>query len=197
MKRFSKIGSGLLVVALALFGCTIPPYDPSWVTLIDGEQGLENFNRIGDANWRAEDGAIVADKGGKTSSYLITKNSYRDFQIRAEFWASDDVNSGIFFRITNPKKIGSVSAYEAQINDQTPQNYRTGALANLAPVLPARKPAGKWHTFEITAKGSNLIVVMDGDRIVNTYNSNFASGPFALQWGRGVIKWRKVQVKQL
>jgi len=24
---------------------------------------LDNWNRIGDANWRAEDGAIVADKG--------------------------------------------------------------------------------------------------------------------------------------
>jgi hypothetical protein len=28
-------------------------------------------------------------------------------------------------------------------------------------------------------------------------DSKFASGPFALQWGRGTIKWRKVQVRAL
>jgi len=28
-----------------------------WTTLIDGERGLDNFTRDGDANWRAEGGA--------------------------------------------------------------------------------------------------------------------------------------------
>ena len=41
--------------------------DSGWTTLIDGEKGLENFTRIGGANWRAEGGAIVADKITDTS----------------------------------------------------------------------------------------------------------------------------------
>lgn len=42
-----------------------------WSTLIDGEKGLENWSKVGDANWRAEGGAIVADKG--KGGYLLSK----------------------------------------------------------------------------------------------------------------------------
>lgn len=198
MKRISKITSGLLVIAFALFGCTHQPYEPGWITLIDGEQGLENFNRVGDANWRAEDGAIVADKGGKATSHLVSKNSYTDFMIRAEFWASHDANSGIFFRVTNPKEIGSVNAYEANIYDQAPApNYGTGSIVRYAPLVLAPKAGGKWNTFEITAKGSHLVLVLNGERTVDTYNSLFARGPISLQYGRGTLKFRKVQIKPL
>ena len=47
-------------------------------------------------------GAIVADKS-PDNSYLVTKNSYRDFQIRAEFWADKNTNSGIFIRAQDPR----------------------------------------------------------------------------------------------
>ena len=72
-----------------------------WVTLFDGKN-LDNFNKIGDANWRVEDGVIVADKG---NGFLVSKNSYTDFQIRAEFWVDADANSGIFIRCTDPDKV--------------------------------------------------------------------------------------------
>src|SRR5262245_52478117 len=108
--------SCLAVVAFvfALAGCSmIPGMDGGWTTLIDGAKGLENWNRIGDANWRAEDGAIVADKG--KGGYLVSKNSYKDFQIRAEFWADHTTNSGIFIRAQDPNKVGADNAYEVNI----------------------------------------------------------------------------------
>lgn len=196
MKRFSKISSGLLVIAFALFGCTHPPYDPSLVTLIDGENGLENFSRVGEGNWRAEDGAIVIDKGGKVASYLISKNSYSDFHLRVEFWASPDANSGIFFRNTTPPKIGAVSGYEVQIFDQNPTpNFGTGSIVRYVPIVHAPKAGGKWNTFEITAKGPYLTVVLNGERTIHTYDSLFARGPIALQYNRGTMKFRKLQIK--
>ena len=199
MKRFSRLTTALLVAAFTLLGCTIPPYEPGWTTLIDGENGLDNFNRVGDANWRAEDGAIVADKGNpKASSQLVTKNSYTDFMIRAEFWASDDANSGIFIRITDPKKITSTSSYEVNIYDKRPgQNYATGAIVNYGPLVHAPKAGGKWNKMEIIAKGPNMKVIFNGQKTVDTYNSDFRSGPFSLQWGSGTIKWRKVEVKPI
>ena len=45
---------------------------------------------------RALDGAIVADKG--RGGFLVTKNSYKDFRLKAEFWADPTTNSGIFIR---------------------------------------------------------------------------------------------------
>ena len=133
MKSLSAIAVGLLLVTgLAVLGCSPQMSDhgdAGWITLLDGSnpKTLDNWNRIGDANWRVEDGAIVADKG--KGGHLVSKNSYKDFQIRAEFWADHTTNSGIFFRISDPKSIGSKSAYEANIYDQRPEpDYGTGAI---------------------------------------------------------------------
>jgi hypothetical protein len=198
------------MLAAAAFGCSQMPSMPSWmpgsgwVTLIDGDKGLENFDRVGDANWRAEGGAIVADRG--KGGFLVTKKSYKDFQLRAEFWADHHTNSGIFMRIQDPKKIGAANSYEVNIFDQRPgQEYATAGIVDFAKVPPgAYKAGGKWNTFEITAKGSQLTVMFNGAKSVDTQNGKFAQGPFALQFGNlpkdvpgGAIKWRKVQVKEL
>ena len=204
MKRPSVIAVGLLVIGIAVFGCAqMSDQDARWITLVDGTAGLDNWNRVGDANWRAEDGAIVADKG--KGGYLVSKNSYKNFQIRAEFWADHTTNSGIFIRLSDPAKITSKNSYEVNIYDQRPEPaYGTGAIVDFAAVSPMPKAGGKWNTFEITAKGSQLIVVLNGIQTVNIQNSQFAQGPFALQYGSGPkealggpIKWRKVQIREL
>ena len=208
MKRLSAITMGLLVIALTVFGCAQMSslMDTGWVTLIDGEKGLENWNRVGNANWRAEGGAIVADKGTGNANYLVSKNSYKDFQIRAEFWADHTTNSGIYIRAGDPVKIGVKNAYEVNIYDQRPgQEYATGGIVDFAkvPVPIVHKAGGKWNTILITAKGSNLIVELNDVQTVNIQNGQFAQGPFALQFGNhgkvpgGAIKWRKVQIKPL
>ncbi len=56
--------------------------DAGWTALFDGKN-LDNWNAIGNANWKLEDGAIVADSG---NGFLVSKNAYTDFQLRAEFW---------------------------------------------------------------------------------------------------------------
>ena len=204
MTRLSLLSLGLLVSALAIFGCATMSSDSGWITLVDGGKGLENFNRIGDANWRVEDGAIVADKG--KGGHLVTKNSYKNFQIRAEFWADTGTNSGIFIRASDPNKVGADNAYEVNIYDLRPgQEYATGAIVNFGriPVPSSYKASGKWNTFLITAVDTHLIVEFNGVQTVNIYDSKFDSGPFTLQFGNhgkepgGVIKWRKVQVKPL
>jgi len=201
MKRLSAIMSGLLVIAFTAFGCAqmSSMYDSAtgWTTLIDGETGLENWNRLGNANWRPVDGAIQADKG-KGYSYLVSKNSYTDFQIRAEFWVSDDANTGIFMRCQNPQNIHDENCYEANIFDRRKDpSYGTGAITKFAKVSPMPRAGGKWNTYEITAKGPRLTLTLNGVRTVDFENSQFASGPFALQWFSGVVKFRKVQIKAL
>ena len=59
------------------------------------------------------------------------------------------------------------------------------------------KAAGKWNTFEITANGRHLIVVLNGQKTVDIRNGLFEEGPFTLQYAGGVIKFRKVAVKPL
>ena len=207
MKRMSVIAIGLIVIGLSAFACAPQMSghgDAGWVTLLDGTSAsLNNWNRVGDANWRADDGVIVADKG--KGGYLVSKNSYKDFQIRAEFWADHTTNSGIFLRVSDPAKIGANTAYEVNIYDQRPEpEYGTGAIVNFAKVSPMPKAGGKWNTYEITAKGTQLTVVLNGVKTVDIQHGQFAQGPFALQYGSGpkeapggAIKWRKVQIRPL
>ena len=199
MKRLSVMTAGLLVTALTLFGCATTSSDPGWITLLDGPQGLENFDRIGSSNWAVVDGIVQADKkAGKDNGYLVTKNAYKDFQIRAEFWASNDANSGIFMRCANPKVITDKSCYEANIFDQRPDpSFGTGGIVHHAKVVTVLKAGGKWNTYEITARGPNIVVVLNGTKTAELNHSQFASGPVALQHGAGVIKFRKVQIKPL
>jgi len=195
----------LIVVAAALLAASCSTVDGwmGWTTLIDGDKGLDNFNRVGDANWRAEGGAIVADKG--KGGHLVTKSSYKDFVIRAEFWAEEKTNSGIFIRAQNPREIGAKNAYEVNIYDLRPgPEYGTGGIVDFAKVTPhAYKAVGKWNVYEITAKGSTVTVVFNGVKTVEMQHGAFKEGPFTLQFGNhgkqpgGAIKWRKVQVKAL
>jgi hypothetical protein len=205
MKRLLVLASASLLAA-----CSSMPSMPSWVpgsgwtTLIDGDKGLENFQRVGDANWRAEDGAIVADKG--KGGFLLTNGSYGDFELRIEFWAAHDANSGIYMRCAEPKNLNDKTCYEANIFDRRPdQTYATGGIVHRGKVLAPVKAGGKWNVYEITAKGAAMTVVLNGTKTAEIGNVGSPSGPIALQYGSlppkgapgGAIKFRKVQIKPL
>ena len=204
MKRWPILALAFLAVGLVASGeprDANAQADTGWITLFDGKN-LDNFNVIGDANWRIEDGAVVADKG---SGFLVTKNSYGDFQLRAEFWADEDANSGIYIRCSDPQKITADNSYEVNIFDKRPEPiYGTGAIVNLAKVDPMPKAGGKWNVYEITAKGSTFTVVLNGQKTVDgAEDRKFARGPIALQYApgvvkdKGVVKFRKVELKPL
>jgi hypothetical protein len=191
-------------LALALAGCagsgSGSGSGSGWTTLVDNGSGMENFDQFRSANWASKDGAIQADSGGKDPAYLVSKQSYKDFELRAEFWASDDANSGVFLRCQNRQDIGDESCFEANIFDQRPDpSYATGAIVKVAAVpKDFERAGGKWSTFEITARGSRLTVVMNGKQTVDVITTRpHFEGPIALQWGRGTIKFRKVQIREL
>jgi hypothetical protein len=200
MLRLPSIAVSLLVIALAA-GCASQPagVNDGSTVLINGTAGLDNWNPVGEANWRAQDGAIVADKkAGKDIGYLVSKNSYTDFAIHAEFWVSDDANSGIFLRCADPKNIGSKTCYEVNIYDRRPDpSFGTGAIVDVASVSPMPKAGGKWNTFDITAQGAHLTVTLNGIRTADAHDSRLASGPFALQYDAGVVKFRNVTIRPL
>jgi hypothetical protein len=201
MKRLTFISMGLLAIGITVFGCATQPSrqaDTGWITLIDGANGLDNWNRVGTVNWTAAEGVVQADKSEKGGGFLVSKNSYQDFVIRVEFWVSDDANSGIYMRCADPKNITDKSCYEANIFDQRPDpSFGTGAIVHIATISPMPKAGGKWNTYEITVKGPRLTVLLNSIQTVDVQDSKFASGPIALQWGRGVVKFRKVQIKPL
>ena len=187
------------VAAAALVSPANAQSGPGWVTLFDGKTIGDNWNKTGETNWRVEDGAIVADKRtSKTPAYLLSKNKYKDFMLHVEFWASDDANSGIFLRCSDVTKVGDKTCYEVNIFDQRKDpSYGTGAITRYVEINPMPKAGGKWNTYEITIKGRDLTVVLNGKKTAELHNGMFQDGPFALQHGAGVIKFRKVAIRPL
>jgi Domain of Unknown Function (DUF1080) len=175
--------------------------DAGWTTLFDGKS-LDNWNQIGTANWKLEDGLVVADNG---NGFLVSKQSYTNFQLRAELWLEAKTNSGIFIRCTDPNSVSGKTSYEVNLWDTRPeQKYGTGAIVDVAAVDPMPHAGGKWNVYEITAKGNSFTVVLNGQKTVdNATADKFASGRIALQHGKGVtdesgiVKFRKVEIKPL
>jgi hypothetical protein len=199
MKKMSGLAVGLAAAVAALnWSQTAKGQSDGWVTLLDASK-KGDWTEVGKANWSMQDGALVADKlEGKDLAYLVSKQSYKDFQIKAEFWTDEAANSGIFIRCDANDKIDSKICYEVNIFDKRPDpTYGTGAIVDVAKVDPMPKAAGKWNTYEITAQGPHLTVTLNGVKTADVQDTKHASGPFALQYGSGVVKFRKVQIKPL
>jgi hypothetical protein len=205
MPRMSRrpfaLAIGLIIAVAAIHAApqAAGQTGPGWVSLFDGKTIGDEWQRVGETNWRVEDGAIVADKRtSKDPAYLVTRTKYKDFQVHVEFWASDDANSGIFLRCQDPASIADRSCYEANIFDQRKDpTYGTGGIVYFVEVNPMPKAGGKWNTYEITARGRQITVVLNGTKTAELHNGLFAEGALALQHGEGVIKFRKVAVKPL
>lgn len=195
----------LATLALAgttlLSGCASWRNQDGWETLIDGLLGRDNFYSVGvPAEWWFIDGTIATANPGRTPAFLVSHKVYGDFELRAEFWASDDANTGIFMRCQQPLTPGDETCYEANIYDQRPdKTYATGAIVKVAPVKadPLPKAGGRWNSYDIMVKGDHMVVVFNGIKTVDVRDNRFASGPIALQWANGLVKWRKLKVRPI
>jgi hypothetical protein len=173
-----------LVLALALsLQASTPGFD------------LKAWTAVGDANWRVVDGIVEGDKG---TGFLVTPMPYGDFHMTLDFWVSDDANSGVFIRLSNPKEITAANSYEVNIFDKRPdQTYRTGGIVNIAQPKSVVMTGGKWNSMEIIAKGPKMTVTINKMPMVETEHRQFQRGPIALQYSAGVVRFRNVQIHQL
>jgi hypothetical protein len=204
MKRWLAAPLALLALSVAAPApahAASAPAGKGWITLFDGTS-LDNWTPVGNANWKLADGAVQADSG---TGYLVSKNSYADYQIRVEFWIDSTANSGVFIRCGDPTTLTAKTCYEVNIWDTRPDpSYGTGAIVNVAKVAPMPKAGGKWNVYEITAKGGRFTVTLNGKRTVNgAQDFTHAAGWIGLQYasgptnGSGTVKFRKVQIKPL
>jgi hypothetical protein len=167
-----------------------------WTLLFDGKS-IADWVPSGEADWRVEDGTITSTKG---SGFLAAPKPLKDFEFKADFWVDKTANSGVFIRCAdNP--IRAQGCYEVNIFDAHEQ-WPTGSINNLKTVLPDKpNTTEKWNTIEITAKGTNLIVKVNGATTVDVKDERRADGTLALQQGgagaSGVVRFRNVKLRAL
>ncbi len=143
-----------------------------FVSLFNGRD-LNNW--IGNKkSYVAEDGMIVVKPADDSGGNLYTEKEYADFIFRFEFMLTPAANNGIGIRAP----LTGDAAYlgmEIQVLDDTAPVY-----ANLKPyqyngsvygVIPALrgflKPLGEWNYEEISAKGTLIKVILNGNIIVD------------------------------
>ena len=188
----NRILAPALGVALVIAVLPTSVIAQQYTTLFDGSS-LDGWNILGSANWELGDGAVSADTG---SGFLVSAESYGNFQLSLEFWVDEPANSGIFIRASDPQNVNDRNSYEVNIYDtRADQTYRTGGIVHIAAPSEVINAGGQWNSYEITARGNRLVVVLNGTQVVDTTDDQFASGPIALQYGAGTVRFRNVRIR--
>jgi len=139
-----------------------------WELLFNGED-LSGWQRVeeGYAGWAVVDNCIcLTDRGGM----LFTVEEFDDFVLKAEYRLDKEVNSGIFFRVGDPKDHVQ-KGIEMQVLDDLGRpidKHSHGAVYDcLEPAKLMTKPTGEWNCVTITCQGSRIHIVMNGEEIID------------------------------
>jgi hypothetical protein len=146
-----------------------------WVLLFDGKS-MEGW-KVGEDAIPAEnvkDGTFNPFKmGGGRKLYVAhyEAKKFGDFVLALDFKVSKECNSGVFFRMTDPKEPVQ-SGFEIQIFDSAGKTkvgkHDCGALYDAQePSKNAARPAGEWQHMEITARQNRVQVELNGERVVD------------------------------
>jgi hypothetical protein len=172
-----------------------------WILLFDG-RALTGWEPTGKAMWTVEEGVIRSK--GDVPGYLRTTRTFQNFELKAEFWADETMNSAIFVRCPSDPKlnVSPRTCYEVNIYDPH-ELWPTGSVNEIQTTLPNRIPtAGRWNQYEITLDGTRIVVKLNGKTTVDAKDDKFTSGTIALQangpGGKGgVINFRNIKLRPL
>jgi rhodanese-related sulfurtransferase len=126
------------------------------------------------ASYAVENEKLVCITGG--TGNLLTEKQYTDFVMAFEFKLTEGANNGLGIRCPKLAE-GSLhlEGIELQILDDTaekykalkPYQYHGSAYGLIASKQGSLEPVGKWNHQEVTVKGRNLTVMLNGTKIVD------------------------------
>ena len=153
-----------------------------WKPLFNGKD-TNGWQMVGPGKFVMEDGLLKTEGGMGLLWY--TGQKFGNATIRVVFkTASPTANSGVFIRLPETVKdpwYAVHNGYEVQIDAGGDDWHCTGAIYSLSKASErAQKPQGEWNTMEITLKGQETIVVLNGKK-VNDFFGNQAV-PERKQW---------------
>jgi hypothetical protein len=145
--------------------------------------------------WAAENGELVwvKDTG---RGYLVTEGVFTDFTLRLEFFSDAAANTGVNFGVPDTGNISSNTSFEVNIFDDTEQ-FPTGSINNVQRTSAAApKTIGKWNTYEISRQGDHVMVVLNGEKVVDIRTALHPGGHVALQApAAGTARFKNVRIK--
>jgi hypothetical protein len=164
--------------------------------LLFQEQGTSWFEG-GEARWDFENNELTGTASG-ASGFVMTKESYRNFELELEFYPDSTINSGVFVRCSK-EEISNVDCYEMNIWDLHPdQKSRTGSVVTRAVPEAHVETLDKWNTYRILCSDDHIQTWVNGVLTIDLENQDLSEGYIALQAAeKGAIKFRNVRLKLL
>jgi hypothetical protein len=152
-------------------------------------------------------------KSIKEPGWLRSSDTFGDFLLTMEFrFLEKGANSGIFVR-TGPTSKDDDSGwpdngYQVQCLDELEHQY---PLAHIIPygapefqsesdieaLKSVYKPAGEWHTYEITSQGESMEIKLNGTVITTCTSIKNLSGHVGIQGEHGLLEFRKITIDNL
>lgn len=207
-----------LPIALALAATTtlLPaenkPAAAGWRDLFNGRD-LSNFNQIGSARWRVEDGVIVGGQDGdpKRSGLLTTKEQFKDFELELEVMIDEHgkYNSGVYLR--NEPGRGGRSGYQINIGRGQAEEYFAGLFTDKwldkGDEHDAIRKKLDWNKLRILARGAHIEVELNGQKVVDYTDPQppdkylqpgvIAFQTYGAEGHAGWVKYRNIRIRPL
>jgi hypothetical protein len=151
--------------------------EDGFVSLFNGKD-LSGWKTTG--NWLPQkDGSLLIkpkpnQKGWQRySDYLISEQKFGDFILELEYKYPTKGNSGVFFRIGDPKDpVGT--GIECQILDSTGKlddemghHDHGGIIRTVGPKMNMSKKVGEWNHMAINCRGHHIRIALNGIEIIN------------------------------
>ncbi len=217
----STLLAAAMTVALIPAPSAAQTTEDGFVPLFDGKS-LDGWTVIGKRGdgYGVKDGMIYCADGG--GGKLMTEKQYDDFVLRFEFrMPPGGSNNGLGIRAPLEGN-AAYNGMELQILDEKAAlSGKWGTLkdaqyhGSIYLVAPAKKgamkPAGEWNLQEVTAKGSRITVVLNGQTILD-FDVSTVTDPKVLEEHPGLknatghigflghndyIEFRNIRIKEL
>jgi hypothetical protein len=172
------------IVSLLLLHVVCDAQRPSrWITIFDGKSTdqLRGYNMTGfpDQAWKVEDNELVTQTGVPNID-LVTKESYKNFEMEFEWKVAKAANSGVFFHIKenavhqsgNGNSPNWLDNFEMQIlddidfNDKEPKRSAGSNYDLIAPQNKKLKPVGEYNTAKLVVNKNHVENWINGVKVV-------------------------------
>jgi hypothetical protein len=171
-----------LGIGLALCGVFLGAIAVSQLAAQDEKAGWTAIKKAADwtttGNWKLSDDGVIAlvprpgEKGWQRyDAYLWLHKPYKNFEVEFEYKVQAHGNSGFYFNVSDKKDPVS-KGIEVQIYDaleskdaKLTDHASGGVIPGIPPTKDAAKPAGEWNKFQITRKGNDVTIKLNGEKV--------------------------------
>ena len=177
-----------------------------WKELFNGRD-LAGWTPRGSFGWRVSNGVLIGELvSGQTSGWLMSDETFDNFEVDLEYMLASDSNSGIILKAQPAAVLSATDYVEIQLIDDLSKKFglldsktRTGSIWNLVASNPApNAPANSWHRVQVKVEDRRVTVTVNGTVVVNAPNAAPAKpGRLGLQLAPNRVEFRNIKVRHL